>query len=436
MTRPLPRPVRIYRVGGSVRDELLGLPPGDRDWVVVGATPEIMLASGYRPVGKDFPVFLHPETQEEYALARTERKHGRGYRGFEFFATPDVTLDDDLARRDLTINAMARAPDGVLIDPHGGERDLRAGVLRHVSPAFAEDPLRVLRVARFAARFGFTIADTTLALMRDIVARGELDTLASERVFAELARGLNEAHPSRMLAALRSCGALAALIPEVDALYAVRSDDDDAGTYTERALDWSAQQRHALPVRYAALTQELDRLAGKGSSTPSSPRKPPARRAEPVGAQVSTRTGVARAEAVSARLKVPVDCRDAARLAARWHRKVARAETLPPAQLLDLIGDADALRRPERLDTLVAAAAAHVAAGARGSPLPAIDHSARLLREALAVVRNVDAAAIAQATIARAARGSAAAGAHGERIQSALRDARLSALRAWKRSAA
>ena len=436
MTRPLPRPVRIYRVGGSVRDELLGMPSGDRDWVVVGATPEIMLASGYRPVGKDFPVFLHPETQEQYALARTERKHGRGYRGFEFFATPDVTLEDDLARRDLTINAMARAPDGLLIDPHGGERDLRAGVLRHVSPAFAEDPLRVLRVARFAARFGFTIADATLALMREIVARDELDTLAPERVFAELARGLNEAHPSRMLAALRACGALAALIPEIDALYAVRADGDDAGSYTERALDWSAQQRHPLPVRYAALTQELDRLTGEPAPNAALPRKTRPRRAEPVGAQTSTRAGVARAEAVSLRLKVPVDCRDAARLAARWHRKVARAETLPPAQLLDIIGDADALRRPERLDALLAAAAAHVAAGARNAVAPALDAPARLLHEALAVVRNVDAAAIANATIARAARGSAAAGAQGERIQSALRDARLAALRTWKRGVA
>ena len=436
MTRPLPQPVRIYRVGGSVRDELLGLPEGDRDWVVIGATPEIMLASGFRPVGKDFPVFLHPDTQEEYALARTERKHGRGYHGFEFFATPDVTLEQDLERRDLTINAMARAPDGLLIDPYGGERDLVAGVLRHVSPAFADDPLRVLRVARFAARFGFAIAETTLALMRDIVARGELDTLAPERVFAELARGLNEAHPSRMLAALRACDALAALIPEVDALYAVRADDDDAGAYTERALDWSAQQRHPLPVRYAALTQELDRLTGDAPSK-TSPRGATAarRRVEPVGAQVSTRAGVARAEAVSSRLKVPVDCRDTARLAARWHRKVARAESLPPAQLLDILGDADALRRPERLEALLAAAAAHVAAGMRSSPAASIDGSARLLHEALSVVRNVDAAAIAQATIARAARESIAPGERGERIQSALRDARLAALRAWKRSA-
>ena len=297
MTRPLPRPVRVYRVGGSVRDELLKRPPGDRDYVVVGATPEIMLASGYRPVGRDFPVFLHPDTQEEYALARTERKHGRGYRGFEFFATPDVTLADDLRRRDLTINAMARTPDGTLIDPYGGQSDLAAGILRHVSPAFAEDPLRVLRVARFAARLGFRIADATLALMREISASGELETLAPERVWQELARGLSEPHPSLLLRALRACGALGALLPEVDALYAVRENDGDAGSFTERALDWSARAGHALPARYAVLTQELDRL-------------PPVAASAPV--RVSTRTGVLRADAVSARLKSPADCRDAA----------------------------------------------------------------------------------------------------------------------------
>ncbi|HEY3461697.1 MAG TPA: multifunctional CCA tRNA nucleotidyl transferase/2'3'-cyclic phosphodiesterase/2'nucleotidase/phosphatase, partial [Casimicrobiaceae bacterium] len=198
--------MRIFRVGGSVRDELLGRPHADHDFVVVGATPEIMLASGFLPVGKDFPVFLHPTTRDEYALARTERKHGRGYRGFQFFATPDVTLEEDLRRRDLTINAMARSENGELIDPYGGLADLREGVLRHVSEAFAEDPLRVLRAARFAARFGFRIADETLALMRTLVAAGELETLAPERVWQEIARGLCEAHPSRMLAALRTCG--------------------------------------------------------------------------------------------------------------------------------------------------------------------------------------------------------------------------------------
>jgi tRNA nucleotidyltransferase (CCA-adding enzyme) len=347
MTRRLPQPVRIYQVGGSVRDELLGRPVADRDFVVVGATPEIMLASGFVPVGKDFPVFLHPDTHDEYALARTERKQGRGYRGFQFFATPEVTLEQDLARRDLTINAMARAPDGTLINPYGGRADLAAGVLRHVSPAFAEDPLRVLRVARFAARFGFGIADETLALMRTIVAAGELPTLAPERVWQEVARGLAEAQPSRMLDALRACGALAALLPEIDALYAIRiaavPPAASAGELTARALDGAAARGATLPARYATLVLELD-LVGDGST------------------RVDVRRGLSRVDALSRRLRVPVDCRDAARLGVRWHRKVADVRTLGAAALLDLLLGADALRRPERLDALVAASAALIVA--------------------------------------------------------------------------
>jgi tRNA nucleotidyltransferase (CCA-adding enzyme) len=429
MTRPLPQPVRVYRVGGSVRDELLGRSAGDADWVVVGATPEMMLASGYTPVGKDFPVFLHPETRDEYALARTERKHGRGYRGFEFFATPEVTLEDDLRRRDLTINAMARGGDGTLIDPYGGEADLRAGVLRHVSPAFADDPLRVLRVARFAARFDFCIAPETLALMRDIVAAGELETLAAERVWQELARGLRENHPARMLQALRACGALAVLIPEIDALYGipVHGDDapalgnDDGGTFTERALDWCAVRDFALAARYAALLQELDRMPAAESRRDA----------------VSTRAGVARAEAVSARLRVPVECRDAGRLAARWHRRLADVHRLSPADLLDVIIAADALRRPERLEMLIASTSAHLAGRLAGDAVGATRVSETLaerLREALSVVRTVDAAAIARDAIARAARHpEKPAGGVGDAIGSALRDARLAALRDWKR---
>jgi tRNA nucleotidyltransferase (CCA-adding enzyme) len=408
MTRPLPQPVRVYRVGGSVRDELLSIPSGDDDWVVVGATPEIMLASGFTPVGKDFPVFLHPDTHDEYALARTERKHGRGYRGFEFFATPEVTLEDDLRRRDLTINAMARGPDGVLIDPYGGEADLRAGILRHVSPSFAEDPLRVLRVARFAARLGFGIAAETLGLMREIVASGELATLAPERIWQEFSRGLSEAQPSRMLQALRACGALAALLPEIDALYSVRLDDGDFGALAERAVDWTAAKRFGLPVRYAALLQEVGRTDAQ------------------VRAPKRSRTAVARTDRVSTRLKAPLDCRDAARLAARWLADALRADALPPARVLDLIAGADALRRPERLDWLVDAACAHAAAkGAARCVSP-------LLRDALHVVRGVDASAIARDTIARAA-GREPRGETGDAIGSALRAARLAALRRWRK---
>jgi len=412
MTRPLPQPVRIYRVGGSVRDELLGRPVNDSDYVVVGATPEIMLASGYLPVGKDFPVFLHPETHDEYALARTERKEGRGYRGFRFFATPDVTLEEDLRRRDLTINAMARAPDGRLIDPYGGEADLHAGVLRHVSDAFAEDPLRVLRVARFAARFGFRIADETLALMRAIADSGELDTLAPERIWQEVARGLGEKHPSQMLDALRACGALVKLLPEIDSLYSIpvsagRGHDDNAGAFTARALDWAALRAMALPARYAVLTQELDRVDGD---------------------RFDARLGVKRAEAVSERLRAPIECRDTARLAVRWHQAIADAKSLAPAALLDLLLAADALRRPERLQTLASAAAAHVAARATGESNER--RRTAVLHEALAVVRRVDAAAIAHDVIARAAQAPGAA--RGEAIASALRAARLAALRDWK----
>ncbi|HEY3554130.1 MAG TPA: multifunctional CCA tRNA nucleotidyl transferase/2'3'-cyclic phosphodiesterase/2'nucleotidase/phosphatase [Casimicrobiaceae bacterium] len=403
--------MRIFRVGGSVRDELLGRPHVDHDFVVVGATPEIMLASGFVPVGKDFPVFLHPTTRDEYALARTERKHGRGYRGFQFFATPDVTLEEDLRRRDLTINAMARAENGELIDPHGGLADLRDGVLRHVSEAFAEDPLRVLRAARFAARFGFRIADETLALMRTLVAAGELETLAPERVWQEIGRGLCEAHPSRMLAALRTCGALAALLPEVEALYALAVPDASpeasiasAGALVERALDVASRHDAPLPARYATLAQELDRMPGARA--------------------FDARIGVRRADALSSRLRAPVDCRDAARLAVRWHHALVGVSALTPARLLDVLVAADALRRPERFDVLLDAASAHVAA------LQGADSHAETRRRrwhaALATVREVDAAAIARDTLARIA-GKAVNS--GDAIAAALRRERIAALR-------
>jgi tRNA nucleotidyltransferase (CCA-adding enzyme) len=241
--------MRIYIVGGAVRDELLGRPSADRDYVVVGATPQAMQAAGYRPVGKDFPVFLHPKTHEEYALARTERKSGHGYHGFTFHAAPDVTLEEDLARRDLTINAMAQGADGELIDPYCGQRDLQAKILRHVGPAFAEDPVRILRIARFAARFSdFSVAPETLALMRGMVASGEVDHLVAERVWQELAKGLMEDKPSRLFEVLRDCGALARLLPEVDALFGVAQRADyhpeiDTGIHTMMVIDQSARRR-------------------------------------------------------------------------------------------------------------------------------------------------------------------------------------------------
>ena len=401
MARAEPQRFRVYRVGGSVRDELLGRDHGDRDWVVVGATPEMMTASGYRPVGSDFPVFLHPDTREEYALARTERKHGRGYRGFEFFASPEVTLEQDLARRDLTINAMARGEDGALIDPYGGAKDLRAGILRHVSPAFVEDPLRVLRVARFAARFDFRIARETLALMRAIAASGELATLAPERVWQEIARGLSERHPSRMIAALRACGALASVLPEVDELFGSNSDAGiDAGRHLERALDFGAAHGAVLPARYAVLGYDLA-----------------------VGTQA--RRALARANAISARLKVPVDCRDAARLVARWRPEVDAIDTATPAKVVDVLLATDALRRPDRLSTLLDACAAIACSIPRA---PATYPPAETLREALRVVSGVDGGTIAREVAAESP------GRRDDAIAKAIRAARVDALRRWRKA--
>lgn len=415
MARALPQPVRVYRVGGSVRDELLGRAIVDRDYVVVGATPEILLASGFRPVGRDFPVFLHPDSHEEYALARAERKHGRGYRGFEFFASPDVTLEEDLLRRDVTINAMARGDDGTLIDPHGGAADLAAGVLRHVSPAFAEDPLRVLRVARFAARFAFVVAPETEALLREIVASGELATLAPERVWQELARGLMEPHPSRMLAVLRDCGALAALLPEVDALYGIAQPpahhpEIDTGVHVAQALDWAAGHELSLPARYAVLCHDLGKAQSPADALPR----------HIAHEQRSVRI----AARLSGRLRVPQDCKEAAELVARFHGNVHRAAELRPATLLDLLTRVDALRRPERLDTLVAACAADMCS----RPGAAQDYApGTLLRGALAAIKSINAGAIARkVTVKQATR-------REEAIASAVRSARLRALREWRK---
>src|SRR3954469_18025106 len=260
--------MRSFRVGGAVRDALLGLPVNDTDWVVVGATPDEMIAAGYLPVGKDFPVFLHPETREEYALARTERKTGRGYHGFAFHAAPDVTLEQDLGRRDLTINAIAQAEDGSLIDPYGGQQDLKRQVLRHVTEAFREDPVRILRVARFVARFlHFSLATATLELRRAMVTEGEADHLVPERVWQELARGLMEDKPSRMFEILRDCGALARLLPEVDRLWRVPQRPDyprefNAGVHLMMVLVMSARRGASLPVRFACLVHDL----GKGTT--------------------------------------------------------------------------------------------------------------------------------------------------------------------------
>ena len=379
--------MQIFMVGGAVRDELLGLPVQDRDFVVVGASPETMLANGFKPVGKDFPVFLHPKTHEEYALARTERKAGHGYKGFSFHAAPDVSLTDDLARRDLTINAIARAEDGTLTDPFNGVADISAKVLRHVGPAFVEDPVRILRVARFSARFtDFSIAPETLELMRHMVAIGEVDHLVPERVWQELAKGLMEARPSRMIEVLHECGALARLIPELDRLFGVPQRADyhpevDTGVHVMMALDQAAQARYALPVRFAVLLHDL----GKGL-TPATdlPRHPGHE-----GRSVSLVGGVCE------RLKTPADCRDLALLVARYHGDIRRGPDLRAATVTRLLEHTDALRRPQRFAQLLEACACdyHGRLGWEDKPIPSED----LFLRALAAFRAVDAAAIARA---------------------------------------
>ncbi len=379
--------MQAYVVGGAVRDALLGLPVKDRDWVVVGSTPEEMLARGFRPVGRDFPVFLHPHTNEEYALARTERKSGHGYTGFVCHASPEVTLEEDLLRRDLTINAIARAEDGRLIDPYGGQRDLAARVFRHVSPAFAEDPLRILRVARFAARFSdFELAPETLALMRTMVVAGEVDHLVAERVWQEFARGLMEARPARMIRVLRACGALARLLPELDRLFGIPQPEKyhpeiDTGEHVLMVIDHAAAAGEPLAVRWACLLHDL----GKGD-TPA-PALPHHYGHEAVSAR--------RARAVSERLKAPADCRDLAEMVAREHGILARAHELRAETMVKLIERCDGLRRPERFVLMLRVAACDHAG--RGSCAENASEWRPLSRwqTALQAVRTVDGGRIA-----------------------------------------
>ncbi len=377
----------IYCVGGAVRDQLLGLPVVDRDWVVVGSSVDAMVAQGFRPVGKDFPVFLHPETHEEYALARTERKIAQGYKGFSVYAAPDVTLEQDLLRRDFTINAIAQDASGKLIDPYRGLEDLRAGILRHVSAAFGEDPVRILRAARFAARFGFTIAPQTLTLMRSMVENGEVDALVAERVWQELARGLMEQKPSRFFETLRSVGALASILPEVDALFGVPQPEKyhpeiDCGIHTLMVVDEAARQNAALEVRFAALTHDL----GK-ATTPADilPRH--------IGHELR---GVALIGPLAQRMRVPTECRDLASLMARFHSEIHRASDLRAATVLSLFQSADAWRRPERFAQLLQTcmADAHGRLGHQDDDYPQQDYLWKLLT----LARAVNAGEIAQNT--------------------------------------
>ncbi len=370
--------LKIYCVGGAVRDQLLGLPLQDHDWVVVGGTPQEMVARGYQPVGRDFPVFLHPQTHEEYALARTERKTALGYKGFAIYAAPDVTLEQDLLRRDFTLNAIAQDADGKLIDPHNGIADLRAGILRHVSPAFGEDPVRILRAARFVARFGFSIAPETLALMRGMVVNGEVDALVPERVWQELARSLMEKTPSRFFTTLRECGALAKILPEVDVLFGVpqppqHHPEIDCGVHTMLVLDDAAQHDYPLEVRFAALTHDL----GKGNT----PRDILPRH---IGHEAR---GVDLLRALCERLRVPGECRDLGLLAARYHGDVHRAKELRPDTVVRLFQSCDAWRRPERFAQLLQACAADARGrtGHENDAYPQAEYLLRLLQAAQGV---------------------------------------------------
>lgn len=406
---------RVYLVGGAVRDELLGRAHGDRDYVVVGATPDAMLALGYKPVGKDFPVFLHPDTGEEHALARTERKTGPGYHGFDFHAAPDVTLEDDLARRDLTINAMARDEAGALVDPYGGARDLHDRVLRHVSPAFVEDPVRILRVARFLARFaplGFRIADETMALMRAMVANGEVAHLVPERVWSETRKALAEPAPSAFLRALRECGALAVLFPEVDALYGVPQSPEhhpevDCGVHLELVMDQAARLAPGDDLAgFCAFTHDLGKAL---TPTNELPRH-----------IAHEHRGLAPVEVLCERLKVPAEFAQLAALTCRHHLDAHRALELKPATVLALLEAFDAFRRPQRLEPFLVACMADK----RGR----LHHEDDTYPQAdfLRAARDVAAAVAAQPFVEQ--------GMQGPAIGEAMHKARIAAIKALPRS--
>ena len=419
--------MKIYLVGGAVRDKLLGLPVQDRDYVVVGSTPEEMTAKGFKPVGADFPVFLHPVTKEEYALARTERKSGHGYKGFTIYAAPDVTLEEDLRRRDLTINAMAEDEQGNLIDPFHGAEDLRNGLLRHVSDAFAEDPVRVLRVARFAARFaargfadgtearaaghgwpgcGFRVAPETNQLMQKMVASGEVDHLVAERVWTELERALGEDRPSHFFEVLRGCGALKRLFPEIEALYGVPQPEKhhpevDTGVHVMMVLDQAAKLSNDGRVRFAALMHDL----GKGTT-------PKEEWPQHIGHE---ERGVGLVKNLCQRFRVPNEYRDLAVITTRFHAHCHRIAELRPATAVDTLEAMDAFRRPERVDLFVAACEADFRGrtGLEDRPYP----QAALFRNCFAAARAVDTAAVA------------AAGSPGPEIGVRIREARIAAVR-------
>ncbi len=399
--------MQVYLVGGAVRDEQLGLPVKERDWCVVGATPEELIDRGYRQVGKDFPVFLHPETGEEYALARTERKTAPGYHGFRFDTSPDVTIEQDLGRRDLTINALARDAEGHIIDPYGGQRDLDRRLLRHVSDAFAEDPVRILRAARFAARFaglGFRIAPQSRDLMRKMVATGEADALVPDRVWKEAAEALAGPNPRLFFEALRSCGALRVVFPELDALFGVPQPEAwhpeiDAGLHTLMALAEAGKLSPDLEVRFAVLVHDLGKARTPAAELPSHPGH--------------EGRGLPLIRALAERLPVPRACRDLALLVAEYHTHCHRAFELRTDTLLKVLERTDAFRRPDRFEQFLKACEADARGrmGLESRNYPQADR----FRQALALAAAVDAGALARAN-------------DGGDVAAAIRRARLGAL--------
>ncbi len=403
----------IYQVGGAVRDRLLGLEPGDRDHVVVGSSPEEMIRRGFRAVGRDFPVFLHPRTGEEYALARTERKQGRGYHGFVFHTGPDVTLAADLARRDLTINAMALTSDGRLVDPYNGRIDLELGILRHVSDAFREDPVRILRLARFAARFpDFSVADPTVAVCREMVADGEVAHLVPERVWQEMSRALMSVQPSRFITVLREVGALKVVLPEVDALFGVPQAPEhhpeiDSGRHTLMVLEQAAELGGGLPARFAALVHDLGKAA-----TP--PDQWPAHHGH-------ERRGIDLIRSLCERLRVPNDCRELGLLVGEFHLLVHRAAELRPATLVRLLERLDLFRRPERLEPFLIACQADYCGrlGLQNRPYP----QAERVRRAFAAARQVKARSLVERGLKGAAIGEGLRQERIDRVRRALQEA-------------
>ena len=399
--------MQTYIVGGAVRDELLGFAVKDKDYVVVGSTPEAMVAAGFQPVGKDFPVFLHPHTHDEYALARTERKTAKGYKGFAVHASPEVTLEEDLARRDLTINAIAKSDNGQLIDPFNGLADIQSRVLRHVSDAFAEDPVRILRVARFSARLSdFELAPETLRLMCQMVDAGEVDALVAERVWQELVKGLMETKPSRMFEMLRACGALRKILPELDRLWGVPQPEQhhpeiDTGVHVMMVIDYAAQQNFSLPVRFAALMHDL----GKGT-TPQEmlPRH--------IGHEERSADLV---KAVCKRLRVPNDCKELAVMVAKFHGKLYQSLQMRPATLLEFLIQLDAIRQPERFQAFLQACGADSRGrtGMEHCSTPAAD----LMLKVLNAAQCVDAGVVAMSQT------------NADKIKEAVFEARLEAVR-------